>query len=1119
MILGNDNFEKIFDFLDANDIIAFDVETTGLNTRKDKVIGIGLSNATDSFYIPTLIWNGQTHDQTISFDQLSRLFDILKTKKLLTHNGSFDLRMIKSNYKAYLVDALYADTMLLKHTVDEDRPFGLKEIAKQVFGLDAAKEQQEMKDSIKAHGGAPSEFYKADLLVLAKYCEQDCKLTYRLFEHYSRQLKAQNLEKLFYVDEVMPLYKHVTIPMEMHGINLDMPLLKQTVKEIQADIKKLEAEILREMAPHLDMFETWFLNKDFPVKRTGEFPQAYARHLNLQLPLTPAGKFSLTAKNLEKLGDCEFTRFMNGTLRLDNSLIKTIQLQMNSGAQMFNLSSKHHLKKLFFDTLKEEPVSKTKLGSPQVDDTFLKQMAKKYKFAAMLQDYNKLIKLDGTYFSKFLEVQENGVFYPSFKQHNTTSGRYGSDIQQLPRQLEKSSKASDVVRKYTNLVRDLIISPPGKVLVGADYSSLEVVVFADDAGDESLINMIKNNEDFYSRVAIDVLGLQEYSAIKDADDFLKNHKPEVRQNSKCFAEGTSITIKRDGVEQVRYIENAKVGDEVLTKHGWKKITALTTRSVDKYINFATTRGGFVCTADHKIWDKARQTWKKAEKFVEDDIVEFSIAKTTSTEYQYVPVFTNASLYEKSPKASFIMKIDEDWAWIIGAFLGDGISNYSRRSGTSGLLSAYVGICGLAEDQVVGSRKSIMEDFRFSCRPNVKSGEASGGKDLTTITCRDMEAVKLFQHSFGLIKQREMANEEVRTLGRKNLMVPEFIFNSPDSVKLSFVAGLIDTNGWTTPQQTFNISTKDFSFATQIIALINSLGVESILSLDYNKTYKRYYYRVTGIGKHCQVLINMGLTKYMKCSRKVDRLYEREISTNKVRFETRVRKNSIVEKSIQVFDIEVEDVHEFIANGIRVHNCYSLGLRYGMREFKLAKTLNIPKKEASRLINNYFKAYPKLKTRMDELTNSALKNGYVISKAGRIRHMPLLKKLHYAHGPVLGNSLDLWAKFHENPKLYEQMKYLSKQYTKAINNALNFPIQSMAASIVNRASIAINKRFKAEGINAQIIINIHDELVCLSSEEDASKVVTIMRDLMENTTKLDAPLVAIPEVGTRYSEIK
>src|SRR5690606_3873492 len=104
------------------------------------------------------------------------------------------------------------------------------------------------------------ELYKADVNKIGLYACADTDLTLKLFNHLSKKLKAEQLEKFFYEEEVMPLYREVTIPMEMNGIKLDVDLIKKTKIEIEEDINILEKEVLSNMSDLLTEFEQWFYN-------------------------------------------------------------------------------------------------------------------------------------------------------------------------------------------------------------------------------------------------------------------------------------------------------------------------------------------------------------------------------------------------------------------------------------------------------------------------------------------------------------------------------------------------------------------------------------------------------------------------------------------------------------------------------------------------------------------------------------------------------------------------------------------------------------------------------------------------------------------------------------------
>lgn len=480
--------EAALRWLEANDIVAYDTETTGLNTRKDRVIGFSFGNDKVAFYVPT---NPQLTGP------ISDILSSLSRKKLIMHNAAFDVLITKYSLGVNLLPALHADTMLMKHTCDEDYPFGLKEIATKLWGHDVKKEKEEMQASIKANGGKATEYYKADVSVLGRYACQDAMLTMRLFNHYSRELSKQGLDDFYYVDEVLPLYKLVTIPMVATGVRVDLALLCSSQIEIKSDLEQLEARIQETIAPELGLFTTWFLNKDYPTKTaTGLMPKW--------------AKDGLTQNEAWKR-DCP-------------------------NEHMFNLKSKFHLKKLFFDTLKLEPLSKTPTGMPQVDDEFISSLHNSLPWTKLLSDYNRLSKLKGTYIDKLIEEQEEGRFYPQWKQHATVSGRFGGDMQQLPRPLDEGS-ASAVVVKHTNRIRQFIIADEGSQLCSADYEQLEPSIFAHCSGDSRLQGIFNSGADFYSTVAIDTEHLQGVSADKRAPNYLGRVNKAARQKAKAYSLG------------------------------------------------------------------------------------------------------------------------------------------------------------------------------------------------------------------------------------------------------------------------------------------------------------------------------------------------------------------------------------------------------------------------------------------------------------------------------------------------------------------------------------------------------------------------------------------------------
>jgi len=542
---------------------AYDVETDGLDTRNGTIIGFGISNGLKGFYFCHKYWKDGKLNEALTKDECLVILNLLKNKKLIMWNGSFDTRFTLNYFGVNLIDSLHIEGMLAKHTVDEEPPFKLKDVGVKIYGEQERREQLDLFESIKKNGGSKNQYYRADLHIMGNYCIKDCHLTFRLAFYYVTQMD-KHLHSFFFKHEVMPLYKEVTIPMELLGIPLDIKNLKLQQTNITVDINKLEEQIQNLIAPLLgEVFEPWYLEKNYPPRRTGPFAQALCKYADLPLPKTGSGAFSLAGKALESLPDSIYKTFLSGGedivlwSRDFSHIVKDIQLTMVEG-DMFNLQSNHHMKKLFFDTLKEEAKSYTEKGNPQINDEFLDAMAEKYEWAKLLKEYNKLTKIKSTYIDRFLNESEDGIFYPSFFQHRTISGRYGSNLQQLPRPLEEG-QASELVIKYNNEIRKNFIAGVNHVFIDSDYESLEPHVFAYVSGDKGLKDIFHSGCDFYSTIAIATEKLDGVSAFKKDNNYLGRKDKLTRQRAKAYALGIPYGLGAYGLSKLIDVDKGDAG--------------------------------------------------------------------------------------------------------------------------------------------------------------------------------------------------------------------------------------------------------------------------------------------------------------------------------------------------------------------------------------------------------------------------------------------------------------------------------------------------------------------------------------------------------------------------------
>ena len=571
----------LLEHIQASEVIAYDTETTSLNPRKGEIVGWSISGDEGiGFYMPTIRWNsakeqleecqiGGKGAHTIT----RKILPMLKGKKLVMHNASFDCRFTKNYYGVSLLEDLWVDTALLVHTVQEEGAgmgvFGLKALAISIqehIGLNvqeaANKEQVELKESIKKNGGSVTkesfEIYKADMDILSKYAAADTDLTLRICNYFLPKLKEENLEKFFFEEEVMPLYKEVTVPMEELGVDLDIPLLEKTRKEITKDLEENRRIVINSILSTPEAKE-WIVDtalKTFPPSNKGNWAQNLITLYSLPIPRSDkTGKYSLTRRVLDELEDSNVKEFLiNGDIKfLDELEVVRISMSMwkdlNEG-EYVNIQSKKHLGEIAFDYMGIKPLTQTPKGQDKFDMEMLEELAKSHDWANNLRVYNKLGKIKSTYIDRFLDGQEDGKYFFYFKQNGTVSGRYGSDAQQLPKPKEEGDDVPIIVH-YNNLVRSFLIAGKGRKVVDADYESLEPHCFASVSGDEGLQDIFNNGWDFYSTIAIKTEKLDQQrdkypngvSPDKKAPNFLKKLDPSKRNQAKGYALGIAYGME------------------------------------------------------------------------------------------------------------------------------------------------------------------------------------------------------------------------------------------------------------------------------------------------------------------------------------------------------------------------------------------------------------------------------------------------------------------------------------------------------------------------------------------------------------------------------------------------
>lgn len=168
---------------------------------------------------------------------------------------------------------------------------------------------------------------------------------------------------------------------------------------------------------------------------------------------------------------------------------------------------------------------------------------------------------------------------------------------------------------------------------------------------------------------------------------------------------------------------------------------------------------------------------------------------------------------------------------------------------------------------------------------------------------------------------------------------------------------------------------------------------------------------------------------------------------------------------------------------------NFGIVYGISSFGLSQDLSISRKEAEDYIKEYFSTYPKVKEFLDGSVEEAKKNGYVTTMFGRRRPVPELSS---------GN-------------------YMQRSFGERV--AMNSPIQGTAADIIKIAMIRVYRALKEAGCKSKLILQIHDELLIETLEEEAEKVEQILREEMQRAVSLSVTLEVDLHTGSNWYEAK
>ncbi|MEO1770845.1 DNA polymerase I [Candidatus Enterococcus ferrettii] len=191
-------------------------------------------------------------------------------------------------------------------------------------------------------------------------------------------------------------------------------------------------------------------------------------------------------------------------------------------------------------------------------------------------------------------------------------------------------------------------------------------------------------------------------------------------------------------------------------------------------------------------------------------------------------------------------------------------------------------------------------------------------------------------------------------------------------------------------------------------------------------------------------------------------------------------------AMRIFGVEKDQV---TPNMRRDAKAVNFGIVYGISDYGLSQNLGISRKAAQEYIDTYFENYPDVKRYMEESVREAKDLGYSATLYNRRRYLPDINSRNF------------------NVRSFAE------------RTAINTPIQGSAADILKLAMIELDKRLKEEKLQANMLLQVHDELVFEVPEAELETLDKLVKEVMENTVQLDVPLVTDSSWGKTWYEAK
>ncbi len=261
-------------------IVAFDTETTGLDSLSEKIVGFSFCyDEKHSYYVPIGHFYLGVGEQ-VSFDVAKKAIEILSHHKLVVHNFKYDYEIIKQNFNIEL--ELFADTMIMSWLLESDKPVGLDKLALKHF----SHEMIAFKDVVKKG----EDFSNVELSEACKYAAEDAYICFILYKKFEKIFQSESELITISKDLEFPFIKVLSY-MQENGIKLDIAKLEELKSVNKITLEELTNDIYKESG------------MTFNINSPKQLGEVLFNHLGLPTAKKTQTGFSTNEQVLEGLKD------------------------------------------------------------------------------------------------------------------------------------------------------------------------------------------------------------------------------------------------------------------------------------------------------------------------------------------------------------------------------------------------------------------------------------------------------------------------------------------------------------------------------------------------------------------------------------------------------------------------------------------------------------------------------------------------------------------------------------------------------------------------------------------------------------------------------------------------